>query len=150
MRRSFALAHRDDSGQSLVEFAFILPVILLVVFGLLDFARLVWQENTLAFAAREGTRYAIVHGSAGNPVVGPTSSSDPSIAAVVRSNAIGVPNITVVTSWPDTNGGTPCNDRNCRVIVSASAPFVPMPSQYLLNGAFTITLTGGSELVIQR
>jgi hypothetical protein len=36
------------------------------------------------------------------------------------------------------------------VIVDASAPFVPLPSQYLLGGAFQITLKGGSQLVIQR
>ena len=30
------------------------------------------------------------------------------------------------------------------------APFVPLPSQYLLGGAFQLTLRGGSQLVIQR
>ena len=32
----------------------------------------------------------------------------------------------------------------------ATAPFVPIPSAYLLGGAFQITLRGGSMLVIQR
>jgi hypothetical protein len=36
------------------------------------------------------------------------------------------------------------------VTVDASAPFVPLPSQYLLGGAFQITLKGGSKLVIQQ
>ena len=54
-------------------------------------------------------------------------------------------NITVTVTYPDGN-----NDRNSRVSVDASAPFVPLPSQYLLNGALTITLRGGSELVIQH
>ena len=34
--------------------------------------------------------------------------------------------------------------------VDATAPFVPLPSQYLLNGALSITLRGGSMLVIQH
>ena len=72
----------------------------------------------------------------------------------VKQAAIGVPNVTVTVTYPDTYAGTSpavhCADRNCRVIVDASAPFVPLPSQYLLGGAFQITLKGGSQLVIQR
>ena len=59
----------DERGQSLVEFALLLPLMLLIITGLFDVARAVWQENTLAYAAREGTRYAIVHGSEGVPRV---------------------------------------------------------------------------------
>jgi hypothetical protein len=57
-----------------------------------------------------------------------------------------VPNVSVTVTWPD-NG---CYDRNCRVQVDATAPFVPVPSQYMLGNAFQLTLRGGSMLVIQR
>lgn len=137
-----------EQGQALVEFALVLPVLLLVIFGLIDLSRAVFQENTLAYAAREGTRYAIVHGSASTDPSSSTNTAD--IAAVVRAAAVGVPNITVTVNYPDVVGTLPCNDRGCRVSVDATAPFVPMPSQYLLNGAFQITLRGGSLLVIQR
>jgi len=136
---------REEVAQSLVELAFILPILLLVVTGLFDLARAVFEENTLAYSAREGTRYAIVHGSASTSPVGPTNTSDPTIAAVVRGAAIGVPNITVTTAWPDGN-----NDRNSHVSVDVTAPFVPLPSQYLLGSLFSITLRGGSELIIER
>ncbi len=144
----FGPLRKSDGGQSLVEFALIVPLLLLTVFGIIDLARAVWQENTLAYAAREGTRYAIVHGSAGSPVV---TASDPSpIVNVVRRAAVGVPNVSVAVTWPDSNGPTTCYDRSCRVAVEATAPFVPLPSQYLLDGAFSVTLRGGSMLVIQR
>ena len=157
--RFFRDQNREEQrGQSLVEFALLLPLMLLIITGLFDVARAVWQENTLAYAAREGTRYAIVHGSAGSPAADPTDVSDPvitsTIPAVVRAAAVGVPNVTVTVQYPDTYAGTSpavkCADRNCRVIVDASAPFVPLPSTYLLGGAFQITLKGGSTLVIQR
>ena len=154
--RSFA---GDERAQSLVEFALILPVFLLLVTGIFDSARAVWQENTLAFATREGTRYAIVHGSAGVPAVGPCSTHPcPSsgteftsrnlqlIVDAVNNNAIGVPNITVTIDYLTLNN----NGRNQSVSVDATAPFVPLPSQYLLGNAFQITLRGGSQLVIQR
>ncbi len=135
----------EQRGQALVEFALVLPLMLLVVLGLTDLARVVWQYNTLAYAAREGTRYAIVHGAASVTPVGPTNPSEPNIAAIVRSKAIGVADVTVTTAWPDGN-----NYRNSRVSVDATAAFVPLPSEYLLGGAFSITVRGGSMLVIQR
>lgn len=139
-------AVREEGAQSLVEFAFILPIILLIMTGVFDTARAAWQENTLAFATREATRYAIVHGGTSVTPIGPcTNCSNASINAVVAQNAIGVYGITVTTNYPDGN-----NNRNSRVSVDATAPFVPLPSQYLLGGAFQITLRGGSTLVIQR
>lgn len=144
---------RSEGGQSLVEFALIMPLFLLLVTGLFDVARAVWQENTLAYAAREGTRYAIVHGSASDTPVWPgvpSGTGYEALKTVVRNAAPGVPNITVVATWPDTVGGSACYERNCRVAVDATAPFVPIPSQYLLGNTFVITLRGGSMLVIQR
>ena len=101
-------------------------------------------------AAREGTRYAIAHGSGSQTPTDPNNAADPAVVAVVRGAAVGVPNVRVTTTWPDQKDGTPCNDRNCTVVVDAAAPFVPLPSQYLLGGVFQITLRGGSKLVIQR
>ena len=150
---------KDEDAQSLVEFALTLPIFLLVVTGLFDVSRAVWQENTLAFAAREGTRYAIVHGSAGVPAVGPctthpcpTSGTEfvnrnlQNIVDAVVTNAIGVPGVTVTIDYLTLNN----NGRNQSVSVDAAAQFVPLPSQYLLGNAFQITLRGGSQLVIQR
>ena len=165
LRRFFHDQNREEQrGQSLVEFALLLPLMLLIITGLFDVARAVWQENTLAYAAREGTRYAIVHGSYGSPAADPTDVTNATcspgdlvictqIPNIVRQAAIGVPNVTVTVTYPDVypnTGGVKCADRNCRVIVDASAPFIPLPSQYMLGGAFQITLKGGSQLVIQR
>lgn len=47
-------------GQSLAEFALVLPVLLLLFMGILDFGRAVFAYNTLSNAAREGARVAIV------------------------------------------------------------------------------------------
>ena len=44
----------------MVEFALIIPIFLLFVFGILDLGRAVYAYNTLNNAAREGARVAIV------------------------------------------------------------------------------------------
>ena len=51
-----------SSGQSLVEFALVLPLFLLILIGMIDVGRAIWANNSVANAAREAARYAIVHG----------------------------------------------------------------------------------------
>jgi Flp pilus assembly protein TadG len=139
-------AVRDEGAQSLVEFAFILPIILLIMTGLFDTTRAVWQENTLAYAAREATRYAIVHGStSSSPIPACSSCTNATLLDVVNKASIGVYNVSIVVDYPDGN-----NDRNSRVTVDATASFVPLASQALVGSAFSLKLRGGSQLVIQR
>lgn len=53
---------RPRTGQALVEFALVLPVFLLLLFGLIDVGRYVYTWNALNQAAREGARYGSVAG----------------------------------------------------------------------------------------
>jgi len=48
------------SGQSLLEFALLLPLLLLMVMGLFDIGRAIFYYAVLNTAVREGTRFAIV------------------------------------------------------------------------------------------
>jgi hypothetical protein len=50
--------HQGQRGQGLVEFALVLPVFALALFGLLDVGRLVYTNSALSQAAREGARLA--------------------------------------------------------------------------------------------
>jgi Flp pilus assembly protein TadG len=51
---------RDSRGQTLVEFALIIPVFILVLMGIFDLGRAVYAYNTANNAAREAARLAIV------------------------------------------------------------------------------------------
>ena len=55
-----ALGKSGDTGQALVELALILPVILLLVVGMLEFARAWNLHQALTDATREGARRAAV------------------------------------------------------------------------------------------
>ena len=48
----------SDRGAAAVEMALVLPVLLFVVFGLIDFGRMLNTQLTLTEAAREGARAA--------------------------------------------------------------------------------------------
>lgn len=48
----------------MVEFAIVSALVFIpIVFGIIEFGRVVWAKNMVTAAAREGVRYAIVHGS---------------------------------------------------------------------------------------
>jgi Flp pilus assembly protein TadG len=52
---------RAGRGQTLVEFAMVLPIVLAIMLGLFDLGRAVYSSNTLAQAARTGSRMAMVN-----------------------------------------------------------------------------------------
>ncbi len=59
-----AVRRRGDHrarGQSLVEFALILPIIILLIAGFVEIGRAVFAYNTIANAARQGARVAAVN-----------------------------------------------------------------------------------------
>jgi Flp pilus assembly protein TadG len=54
-------SHLSQSGQELVEFAIVLPILLLVAFGVLDLGRIFHSAITITNAAREGARYGMTN-----------------------------------------------------------------------------------------
>ena len=51
---------KDKKGQSLIEFALVLPILLLVLLGIIEFGRIIMAVNVLNQAAREGARVGAV------------------------------------------------------------------------------------------
>ena len=54
---------RNNRGQTLVEFALIIPIFLLLVFGMMDFGIVLNQYLVVTAAAREGARSAAIGNS---------------------------------------------------------------------------------------
>lgn len=61
---------RDESGATMVEFAILLPVLCIFIFGAIDFGRALKVYNNLAAAARDGARYG-------------ASQEPPSVAGII-------------------------------------------------------------------
>jgi Flp pilus assembly protein TadG len=51
---------RGSSGQAIIELALVLPILLLILFGITEFGRAIMTTNVLNTAAREGARLAVV------------------------------------------------------------------------------------------
>ena len=54
---------RRQRGQSLAEFALLLPLLLTILFGTIDIGRAFYTYVSLTNAAREAARYAAVNGT---------------------------------------------------------------------------------------
>ena len=52
---------RDARGATIVEFAIVLPLLIMLVFGVIDFGRLAFTQITLNDAVQEGSIYASTH-----------------------------------------------------------------------------------------
>ena len=66
MRRKSARNRlKDETGQSLVEFALVVPMLLLLVFGIAEFGRAWMAQNVLTGAVREAARIAVVQAPGG-------------------------------------------------------------------------------------
>jgi Flp pilus assembly protein TadG len=133
-------------GQALAEFALVAPIFFLMLFGIIDFGRYVYYVQVLNNAAREGARYAIVHGDLGVPSTGPPDdSSGAAVKSTVRNYLVGVIDagaLTINATWP---AGT--NLRGNLVTVQVDyqfrsvIPIVPIPP---------LTVRGESTLVINN
>lgn len=53
----------DEQGQALLEFALVLPILLLLVFGIIEFGIIFFDNLVITQAAREGARVGVVGGS---------------------------------------------------------------------------------------
>jgi len=92
---------RGQRSQALIEFALVSPVLLLLLFGIVDIGRAVFYYDTVSHAAREGARVAV---RASNPL--PTNAD---ILTVVTSQIIGAPVTAPCPQGPVTSATPPDN-----------------------------------------
>jgi Flp pilus assembly protein TadG len=115
-------------GASAVEMAFIAPVFLTLVLGIIESSRLGMVAQLLTTAAREGCRVAVIDGMAQADV-------QSRINAVLSGSGIPVGTITPTCtggySWDSSPGGTP-------ITVSLSVPYTQvswLPTPFFLKDA---------------
>lgn len=155
--------HKEERGDTLVEFAISAIVVFTLLFGVMEFARAMYIYHFVSYAAQAGTRYAIVRGSTWSTAC---SSSTSGLACLASSSdvqtyvkglappGIYTSKMTVTPTWPGTAGGssgatcsTTKNKPGCIVQVvvtyqfSFIAPFMP---------SSTPTFSATSQQVIQE
>jgi hypothetical protein len=98
-------APRSERAQTLAEFALIAPVLFLLIFGIIDAARMMQSYVTIQGAAREGARYAVT-GRSDCDLGSPGRYDCIVFVTEQTSGNLDLSNMTVdVRSWPFQAGG---------------------------------------------
>ena len=147
------MQRRSQRGQSLVEFALVLPILLILVLGIVDFGMGLRAYVTLTNATREGARFAAVGNPAGTyPADCTGSSSDSAVGRVCTTlsglDLDGMQTVSVV--YPD--GQLPGNS----VVVSADYQYefiTPLSAVagFFSGGSFTghLDLSATSDMRLE-
>lgn len=137
---------QSEKGASAVEFALMLPLLVLLVFGIIEFSVLLFDKAVVTNASREGARAGLVYNLDGGG--GYTPISDDVIRQVVKDYAngylvnlgdggrlLGDGDITINPA--ERNSG-----EDLTVIVSYPYNFLILPNvSTLLGGTFSDTIT---------
>ena len=156
----------------MIEFTLVgIPMIFLLI-SIFEVSRAMWNYHTLAFAIREGTRYAAVHGSGCS--TDPRNSCQATVAQVARrvqDAGIGLDAaqldltftssgntikcklnacLATATNWPETPKNTP----GSTIAINGSLPFESALAMFWPGAGNGITLptvylTAGSADIIQ-
>jgi Flp pilus assembly protein TadG len=105
-----------ERAQSLTEFALILPVFVILVFGIIDFGMGLRAYITVSQATREGARYGVVGNAAGTFSAGGSGDCNGSTTTNVvgkvcsTMNGLDLTDIqTVTVECPDSGTSPPCD-----------------------------------------
>lgn len=118
---------KSEKGQSIVEFALILPVFIVILFSIIEFSRLWETMNVITSAAREGVRVAAV--------TAPSITQATNAAQNVLS-AADIENATITVSGP--------NAAN-EVIVTVSINYTPITGS-IVPGVGEISLSRSTTM----
>ena len=93
------LCRKNRRGAAVVEFAIVAPVFFLLVFGMIEYGRMVMVQQILTNASREGARFAVVQ-STNN-----TTAVQDVVTDYLQSASIGgTPTVSV--DWPASGGSS--------------------------------------------
>jgi Flp pilus assembly protein TadG len=82
-----------SQGQSMIEMAVLLPLLLVLIIGAIEFGRLFFTQVVITNAAREGAYYLATHPSDYDSGTG--NAPNTTIAAEMEASNSGIDNITV-------------------------------------------------------
>ncbi|MFO7588156.1 MAG: pilus assembly protein [Gemmatimonadota bacterium] len=131
---------RRDDGQALVEMAIALPLLLILLVGIFEFARAYSIKQTVVNAAREGARAAVVQLTPNEAAVKAT------VQGYLQSNGISIPDDDIVISGFGGSTGAPVTVR-----VSADYNFILLgPVLSLISASFRDGVTLSSETTMRK
>ena len=120
---------KSERGATAVEFALILPILGALIFGMIDFGRMIWQQEVLINATREGARQGILFGSGNGQ-----TEIEATVTQAVSDGGLNASGLNVSVTGVGTGVGNP-------LAVTSNLPFQFLVADKLIPGLNTNTLT---------
>lgn len=106
---------RSQSGQSLIEFALLFPVLFLLVANVVNFGAFCFAWITVTDAARSGAEYMMLAGASVN---GPSAPTGAQVRTLVTNDVVALPNRSSLQV-------SVCTNNNTVVTCSGTPTFTP-------------------------
>lgn len=157
VRNRLKSLRRDERGQAMVELALVIPIVLVILFGIVDFGRALNYWNDETDLANIGARIAAV-GSSALPTTGPCANQASITAYVKCWAAIDSPELWNsstgtgdITSVCISSPGAGAVGSDVTVQVKATFSWLPLVGK-AVTGAVggTSTLTGTATMRIEN
>ena len=131
LEKVYRICRRNRRGAAAVEFALVAPVFFLMIFGMIEFGRMVMVQQVITNGSREGARLAVLDGSSGTAVIS-------AVNTYLESARVSGANVAVSPAEPSSAGyGEP-------VTVTVTIPFGQvtwLPSPMFIDGDTVLTAT---------
>jgi Flp pilus assembly protein TadG len=130
VEKVFRMCRKKRRGAAVVEFAVVAPVFITLVFGMIEYGRMVMVQQMLTNASREGARVGVLDGAT-------TAEVTSAVTTYLTNATVSGSTVTVTPNPPSSAGyGAP-------VTVTVSIPFSQvswLPTPMFLSGK-TLTAT---------
>lgn len=144
-REGIRRALREETGSALLETMVSLLTVVTLAFGLFELCLLTYTAVVLNYAAEQGVRYAILHGTDSSTCSGPDSGcTDQSYAnvksAVTTAAAASLHDLSAMTVNVSYGSGTA--KPGSPVTVTLSYNYVPLTGVFSMESAMTFSSQG--------
>jgi len=130
--------HKWQKGQSLLEMVLILPLLLVLIIGAVEFGRLFYTKIVITNAAREGAYYLATHPSDYDGATG--TAPNTVIAAQLEANNSGISDIAVSITPKNC-----CEIGQYSIIITVDTEVQDFLILGFLGNIFSITATNYDE-----
>jgi len=95
---------KRSRGACGLEFTLIGVPLIFILIGTFEMCRGMWQYHTLAYAVKEGSRYAVVHGQGCTIPPNTCSATISQIAQVIQTAGVGLPPDSLTLTFTPSHG----------------------------------------------
>ncbi|MBN1304942.1 MAG: pilus assembly protein [Anaerolineales bacterium] len=157
-QKTIKTSRKDLPSQAMVEFALVLPLLLLIVIGLIEVGRALFIFSSVQTASREATRYGSATGDSGSGI--PYYQDCDGISGAAQRVEFIADFDTIDISYdngPDTSAFDTCNGsvdtginvaNNDRIVVTVTENYEPILLGFIPLASFPMTSSSARTLLV--